>query len=308
MRYARERRGDDDGFTMAEVLVAIAVVSVVMLSLSSFFVTSIRIDGEQGDRQSAIQAAGDAMERARSLQVGALLSGRDRDSSTTQWSKPIAAVANLLTTTTQTMAYDRDAAPGAGADAVLPTTFRPLVLNGVVYRQYWYIGLCQRPATGGTCVARSTTTRFTSFYRVIVGVTWPGRSCPGTVCGYVTTSLIADRTDEPVFDTNEAALPVSITSTPGAQTATVGTATGLTLTASGGSAPLTWSATALPAGLAIGSGTGVVGGVPLAAGTSAVTVTVTDAYGQRASVSFTWTVNPAVNPAPVSPASSGTVS
>ena len=101
------------------------------------------------------------------------------------------------------MAYDPDAALGAGATAVLPTTFRRVVLNGVVFRQFWYIGRCQRPATGGACVALCAARPFTMFYRVIVGVTWPGRSCPGSVCWYVTSSLIGSQTEEPVFDTNE---------------------------------------------------------------------------------------------------------
>src|SRR5262249_18613599 len=142
-------RRSDEGFTMAEVLVAIAVVSVVMLSLSAFFVNSIRIDNEQGDRQSAIQAADDAMERARALQPGALLSGRDQVTSIQQWQAPIASVANLLSATDQTMAYDSAATAGSGATALLPTTYRTLVLNGIVFRQYWYIGSCQRPSTGG---------------------------------------------------------------------------------------------------------------------------------------------------------------
>jgi prepilin-type N-terminal cleavage/methylation domain-containing protein len=298
------RRGDE-GFTMAEVLVAIAVVSIVMLSLSSFFVISTRIDSEQGDRQSAIQAADDAMERARGLQVGALVTGRDLTSSTQQWSAPIASVANLLTATAQTMAFDPGAAIGDGTTAVLPTTYRSLVLNGVVYRQYWYIGLCQRPTTGGACVATSATSVFTRFYRVIVGVTWPGRSCPGSVCSYVTTSLIGSQTDEPIFDTNEGSTPPSITSTPGNQTGEAGVPVSLAFTSSGGTAPLTWAATPLPAGLSVDPSSGTISGTPVAAGTtSGVTVTVTDAYSQKATTSFSWTVNAALGYAGFTPPAS----
>jgi prepilin-type N-terminal cleavage/methylation domain-containing protein len=286
----------DEGFTMAEVLVAIAVVCVVMLSLSAFFVNSIRIDNEQGDRQSAIQAADDAMERARALQPSALLSGRDQASSTEQWSAPISSVASLLTATAQTMAFDTGATTGSGATAMLPTTFRTLVLNGIVFRQYWYIGECQRPSTGGACVAFSPTSLFTMFYRVVVGVTWPGRSCLGSVCSYVTSSLIAKPVAvEPIFDTNEGAPPPTITSTTAAQTADVGTPVSLTFTTSGGAAPLTWNATSLPAGVTIDPSSGAIGGTPTTAGTTASsTVTVTDAYGQKATTSFGWTVNAAL--------------
>jgi prepilin-type N-terminal cleavage/methylation domain-containing protein len=286
----------DEGFTMAEVLVAIAVVCVVMLSLSAFFVNSIRIDTEQGDRQSAIQAADDAMERARALSPSALLSGRDQVSSAQEWSAPISSVANLLSATEQTMAFDPDAATGSGVTAVLPTTYRTLVLNGIVFRQYWYIGDCQRPSTGGACVAFAATSLFTKFYRVVVGVTWPGRSCLGSVCSYVTSSLIAQPVAvEPVFDTNEGAPPPTITSTTGSQTADVGTPVRLTFTSSGGAAPLTWNATSLPAGLAVDPTSGAISGTPTTAGSvSSSTVTVTDAYGQKATISFGWTVNAAL--------------
>jgi type II secretory pathway pseudopilin PulG len=289
---------------MAEVLVAIAVVSVVMLSLSSFFVISTRIDSEQGDRQSAIQAADDAMERARGLQPDALLAGRDLTSSTQQWSAPIASVANLLVPAAQTMAYDSSALPGAGPDAVLPTTYRSLVLNGIVFRQYWYIGSCQRPSTGGACVAASPTSVLTTFYRIIVGVTWPGRSCPGSICAYVSSSLIGSQTDDPVFDTNDGAPPPSITSTPGSQTGDVSLPAGLALTSSGGTAPLTWSGTSLPAGLSIDPSSGTISGTPVTAAASGVTVTVTDAYGQKATSGFSWTINAALGYAGFTPPAS----
>jgi len=83
---------------------------------------------------------------------------------------------------------------------------------------------------------------------------------------------------------------------PGNRTSVVGTATSLTLSASGGTSPYTFSATGLPAGLSINASTGVISGTPTTAGTSSVTATVTDSATPThatASVSFTWTVNPA---------------
>ena len=56
---------------------------------------------------------------------------------------------------------------------------------------------------------------------------------------------------------------------------TSGTAYSATVTASGGSGTDTWSATGLPAGLAM-SATGTISGTPTATGTYSVTVTVTD--------------------------------
>jgi predicted extracellular nuclease len=86
--------------------------------------------------------------------------------------------------------------------------------------------------------------------------------------------------------------PVTVTN-PGTQTATAGTAiTPLTLSASGGTAPYTWTATGLPAGLAI-STDGTISGTATAAGTSSVTATATDSASASGSATFTFQVSPA---------------
>ncbi|HEX7305239.1 S8 family peptidase [Lentzea sp.] len=78
---------------------------------------------------------------------------------------------------------------------------------------------------------------------------------------------------------------------PGTQTSTVGTPASLQLSASGGTAPYTWSVTGLPAGLSASS-SGAISGTPTTAGTSSVTATATDAAGKTASTTFSWVVNP----------------
>ncbi|MCS7478666.1 M4 family metallopeptidase [Umezawaea endophytica] len=77
---------------------------------------------------------------------------------------------------------------------------------------------------------------------------------------------------------------------PGNQSTAVGTAVSLPLSASGGTAPYTWTATGLPAGLSVNSGTGTISGTPTTAATSSVTVTATDSASRSGSASFTWTV------------------
>ncbi|WP_245870674.1 trypsin-like serine protease [Asanoa hainanensis] len=79
---------------------------------------------------------------------------------------------------------------------------------------------------------------------------------------------------------------------PGNRSSTVGTAVSATHTASGGTAPYTWSATGLPPGLSISSSTGTVTGTPTTAGSYSVTVTATASAGGSGSTSYTWTVNP----------------
>lgn len=77
---------------------------------------------------------------------------------------------------------------------------------------------------------------------------------------------------------------------PGSKSGTVGTAvSSVTLSASGGTAPYTWTATGLPPGLSVSSG-GVISGTPTTAGTYSVTVTATDSASRTGTASFTWTI------------------
>ncbi len=77
---------------------------------------------------------------------------------------------------------------------------------------------------------------------------------------------------------------------PGTQTSTVGSPASLQLSASGGTAPYSWSVSGLPAGLSA-SASGAITGTPTAAGTSTVTATVTDSAGKTGTATFSWVVN-----------------
>ena len=85
---------------------------------------------------------------------------------------------------------------------------------------------------------------------------------------------------------------------PGAQTGKVGTAKSLQVQATD-SAPgqtLTYSATGLPAGLSINSGTGLISGTPTSAATYSTTVTAKDTTGASGNATFSWTISPATTP------------
>ncbi|MFB9315041.1 5'-nucleotidase C-terminal domain-containing protein [Nocardioides plantarum] len=95
--------------------------------------------------------------------------------------------------------------------------------------------------------------------------------------------------------TTPTAPPLAATN-PGDKTGVVGTAiTGFTLAATGGTAPYTWTATGLPAGVTVAAN-GAVSGTPTASGTFTVTATATDSATPTAATgttSFTLTVAPA---------------
>jgi len=77
---------------------------------------------------------------------------------------------------------------------------------------------------------------------------------------------------------------------PGNQTGTVGTPVSLQMSASGGTAPYTFSATGLPSGLSISS-SGLISGTPSTAGTYSVTVTAHDSGSLTGTASFSWTIS-----------------
>ncbi|MFJ4098566.1 S8 family peptidase [Amycolatopsis japonica] len=77
---------------------------------------------------------------------------------------------------------------------------------------------------------------------------------------------------------------------PGNRNGVIGKAENVQLSVYGGTSPYTWSATGLPAGLSIGSSTGLIAGTPTAEGVSSVKVTATDSAGKKGEATFTWTI------------------
>lgn len=176
-------------------------------------------------------------------------------------------------------------------------------------------GTTAMSATGGVVILASSATNVTAqgdlagLPGVVDAVGWGGSttSFEGTAPGPATNNTTSVRrtgaadTDQSGADLSTGAptpesaatdggTAVSVTS-PGDQTATVGTAISpITLSASGGTPPYTWTATGLPAGLAI-SADGVVSGTPTTAGSGTVAVTATDSAGASGSASFGFVVN-----------------
>jgi hypothetical protein len=96
--------------------------------------------------------------------------------------------------------------------------------------------------------------------------------------------------------TVSAAVKNTVTVTdPGTQAGNVGTAVSLQISAndSASGQTVTYSATGLPAGLSINSGTGLISGTPTTKATYTVKVTVTDTTGASGSASFSWRIRKA---------------
>jgi uncharacterized protein (TIGR03437 family) len=86
---------------------------------------------------------------------------------------------------------------------------------------------------------------------------------------------------------------LTITTPPTLPVATVGSNYAVTLSASGGQAPYTWSALgALPSGLTLVPSTGVISGTPVSSGTFPFSINVSDSLGAQQNQSFSLTVNP----------------
>jgi endo-1,4-beta-xylanase len=123
---------------------------------------------------------------------------------------------------------------------------------------------------------------------------------PGTFSGQgAATMFDQNYNPKPAFSAVQNTLAGSSSSNtvtvtnPGTQTGTVGTAVSVQVhaTDSASGQTLSYSATGLPAGLAINATTGLISGTPTASGNSTVTVTVRDSTSATGTVSFAWNIS-----------------
>jgi prepilin-type N-terminal cleavage/methylation domain-containing protein len=287
--HASRTRDLDGGFTLVEVIVSIVLITIVTTALSTFFLTTTSATSMQSTRQTAVQLAQDAIERARSLKGSAILTGRDKCGPTAACTAPDAAGVGPYLVDIEEWDHAN------GTPAQLDTTGHTVTVNGLTYTQNWYVGKCWQAAGGGSC-AKDSTTGPIMLLRVIAAVTWADKKCPlntaktANVCSYVTSTLVSTTTDAPLFNSNQTAIAPAVNN-PGNQTDDVTWPVNLQLTATGGAPPVSWTATGLPPGLSIVP-TGLVSGTPTSTGTWSVTVKATDGFNLSSTAAFTWTIKP----------------
>ena len=130
---------------------------------------------------------------------------------------------------------------------------------------------------------------------------------PAAQAGGQATISATDGTTTATAQVTVTAAPVvdetaPVISSIGAQSGRVGTAVSIQVSATDESTPLVYSATGLPAGVTLNRSTGLVSGRPTVSGTFNPVVTVTDAKGNKASVTFRLTVAPKPTTPPPTPA------
>ncbi len=295
---------------------ALSLVMVTMGAMGTFFVNSVLAVSAQRTSQTAAQVANTSIEQVRGLRGNSLAANHGKDRIAQQWTAAPAVVAPYLADMDQ--AYDALAVASSGDDSAISTATQTVVSDGTSFARTVYVGACYlyTGLPSGTTNAYSSdvsnncqpqalltdpllgkfvgTPRELQFYRAVVLITWPGRSCTGGSCSYIVSTLVS-RQAEPTFDVHQPA--------PVIQTAAVdvyqNTPVSFVPVAKFGQLPNAWSATGLPAGLAItmttpSSGYAIytlTGSAPTA-GIYKPMFTVTDSLGRTDTEQVTVTVWP----------------
>jgi prepilin-type N-terminal cleavage/methylation domain-containing protein len=199
---SRRRAGRaDDGFTLLEVMVALAIVGAVMASLSVFFVRSATVQHRQADMQVAAQLAASSMDYLSQLPAQNVLLGRTQ--AAVQAEQQVSGVSTYLDPTRTAQAWQDPTLPASTTVQGLPTAPEAIQLTGdaTAYQRWWYVGSCWQAVTGGNCVvvAAAVRSQYVQMYRVVVAITWTSPDCTGGQCSYVATMLTESTLDDPTW-------------------------------------------------------------------------------------------------------------
>ncbi|MBL7253176.1 type II secretion system protein [Paractinoplanes lichenicola] len=198
------RRRTDEGFTLIETMVALAVVGVVMSALALFFIRSSTVQHRQADVQVAAQLAANSLDYVSQLPGENVLLGRDQIAVQAQWQAPGTSV--YLDPARTELAWQDPSTPASATVAGLPTapeTIQPAD-GATPYQRWWYVGRCWQPKTGGDCVVVPAVPALlrssrVEMFRIVVALTWTAPDCANRQCQYVTAMLAESSLDDPIW-------------------------------------------------------------------------------------------------------------
>jgi prepilin-type N-terminal cleavage/methylation domain-containing protein len=282
MRGQPPDRRMDEGFTLVEVLVALAVISIAMAGLGAFFVNGALTVAQQRDQRYAVRLASNALEQVRALEGSALLDGRGQVSVDQQWADLQAGpFKDKLKPYLATMSQEGNKGSTEGENAALPTVPKTLTLGGLTFQQSILVGKCEVYVTRTDDCVRpldeldpkrpTDSTSILEYFRVVVLETWQHKSCTATggQCAYLASTLVSSKNDDAMYSSTRAIpkiRPPDMRLFFRGVPATVADGNVVYMKATGGNLPNSWSAVKLPDGLSINASTGVVSGTPTKAG------------------------------------------
>ncbi|MBL7253269.1 type IV pilus modification PilV family protein [Paractinoplanes lichenicola] len=200
------RRRADEGFTLVELTVALAIITVVMTSLTVFLVHSRDAGRYATQRDTAVRLALDGMEKARGMRGSALLGGRQQ--CLTPCADVVSAQAGTLlgTNTTRwdaagpgTLAVPQPGAQSDGSVVAAPGDPEILQLDGLPFKRFYYLGACWQPPVGSvtTGIACGPATTTAPLVRLVVAVTWRDSQCPANTCSHAEAALFSTAIVDP---------------------------------------------------------------------------------------------------------------
>jgi prepilin-type N-terminal cleavage/methylation domain-containing protein len=203
----------DDGFTLLELVVAIAMITVMTAGLTSFYVQTSRTSGAQSQAQVADHLASSTMESVSLLPGDALVTGRPACAVSQQWALSIPGISDYLADMTAVSDSRLTATSCPGSAAAMDILYQSTQLemkavvkqnvNGkaVDFTRYIYVGECWM-SNGSECAKPTAATPPAgkiAMLRVAIAVTWLSARCSASTCSYVTDTLVTENTSDLTF-------------------------------------------------------------------------------------------------------------
>jgi len=193
----------DSGLTLMEVIVAIAIMTIVATAAASLSINGVKTVANEERSQVAVTVANSYMEKVsgwstavNAAGLSAVYTGRSKGdvqaAFTAMAARPGVAQTNAVWDTTVPVA----ASIAPASTGVLPVT-AVVPENGTTYNVTTLIGSCYQQATGtsGSCLAAAGAAP-DSMIRVIVIVQWnAGAQCAASGCYYQTSTLLDPSAD-----------------------------------------------------------------------------------------------------------------